>query len=1217
MQVHVINRLCFDFTCVNEELASVISQKVSDYVLPEINRVIADTLNPMDDADSLRFEKIIIDLGNISLAEIDEPYVVHKFKENFKSTLRVHPAEQLHLTASPNSIVVNEPVSKQRILQHFLQHADIPWWASKEEGLDPDTLIRDLAGEQPEQLTALFAVHQPRAETTSRFMKALKPGTAHLVKQLVPSWWHEENQTFFQLNYELNLANLLLPQQQFLENLLAEPGNLLFKQKSGLIAAIDQSPVSRAILSMLYELFTGVTQTFTGQVMQWLEHLTPYQVQLCHYLITKENIAFVLNVLTENVELKRSGSDKLLPQKTADQSPREKLSPLVNDPLVYHRTALPGNVKETSISSSTRTIPLQNQVVNNSEDHHGNSIVAGANKPLAVHSNNPKQGMNQQPQGVQSNPPEYPVHMHQLNTRLEDTISPQGDGQETPALLPHETVSSSANSPSQSNSAGHNSGITNIDTNKAASAGYRKDSSGDNLSSAGHPIINNTTEGNPAYIEETGVDHKKPALPDHAADTSKKFHIKSAGGKAHSDNVEQNAGKKQAASTVADHTSPENLHHSEDATNQGPPHDKLIPGYPGTQETTHNVFSIPGNGKPANPAVPFSSATNQDIFIPEMGHASHRDEPITPGIEAVALPNNTDSYAETPIAGPELPDHNSGTIITRLINQIELNTGAQKRALLHCLNLLDENELSHLEALYRQHGRLKATERKQINAIINHSSFFKYKLLFVLATGADQVEEFPGEVATITRESLPVELMQKVQLARIETAQILNKLKSVQGVVLTDTIYKQSAETNFEKAVLRKILRQLPSQAIQLLHFLTQLPEPELQLMIRPIQPQELHSRHLAQRSDEPTGEPALDSWYETPPAKAADHFVNSPATRSRNKNTSQHKQLSEQTAPDDRQQMFSPPLPASNTTLHVAHAGTSAIEGEPSSSRLHGNPGNGMSQDQQPADPNFAARQDDVKGFLPGSSSLGPAGPYTVATGNIPGNDLQQAVAYPFIPPGDANRMTSTRANDEASLNPGTLPTHVAMERPPITPFFGTDPSRHPYRQSQNSDSIHIENAGLCLVALYLPGFFTNIGYLENKKFKSKIHAFRAVHLLQYMATGQKKTHEYLLQFNKLLCGIETGEFTLHGFRLTKKEIKEADNLVAAVIANWKAIGATTVAGFRTSFLQRKGILSLNESSWKLQVEKKGFDLLLGTLPWNMSMIKVPWMTKMIRVEW
>lgn len=161
------------------------------------------------------------------------------------------------------------------------------------------------------------------------------------------------------------------------------------------------------------------------------------------------------------------------------------------------------------------------------------------------------------------------------------------------------------------------------------------------------------------------------------------------------------------------------------------------------------------------------------------------------------------------------------------------------------------------------------------------------------------------------------------------------------------------------------------------------------------------------------------------------------------------------------------------------------------------------------------------------------------------------------------------------------------------------------------------VENAGLCILAPFLPAFFNHLGYTENGYFKSKSKANRAVYLLQYLVNGKQRNYEYMLQFNKLLCGLDIQEPVTGYKRLTLHERNEAFDLLSSAINHWKAIKSTSVKGFQSSFLQRKGILTEKEDRWTLQVEKTSYDLLLDSIPWSFTLIKFPWMKKMIQVEW
>lgn len=161
------------------------------------------------------------------------------------------------------------------------------------------------------------------------------------------------------------------------------------------------------------------------------------------------------------------------------------------------------------------------------------------------------------------------------------------------------------------------------------------------------------------------------------------------------------------------------------------------------------------------------------------------------------------------------------------------------------------------------------------------------------------------------------------------------------------------------------------------------------------------------------------------------------------------------------------------------------------------------------------------------------------------------------------------------------------------------------------------IENAGLCILAPFLPSFFNSLGFIENGKFKSKYKAHRAVYMLEYLVNGRQKNYEYSLQLNKLLCGIDPQEPITAYKRLTLFERNEAKDLITSVIEHWKALRSTSVRGLQSSFLQRKGILTEKEDQWILQVEKASYDILLDSLPWSYHHIKFSWMRKMIQPEW
>jgi hypothetical protein len=136
---------------------------------------------------------------------------------------------------------------------------------------------------------------------------------------------------------------------------------------------------------------------------------------------------------------------------------------------------------------------------------------------------------------------------------------------------------------------------------------------------------------------------------------------------------------------------------------------------------------------------------------------------------------------------------------------------------------------------------------------------------------------------------------------------------------------------------------------------------------------------------------------------------------------------------------------------------------------------------------------------------------------------------------------------------------------------------SVQPAQSALSTDSIKtiIGNSGLSIMASYLPSFFNHLGFTEQGKFRTKTYAYRAAYVLEYIVNGRQRNYEYTMQLNKLLCGLKSDESLPAYKRLTRSEMNEAEELIASIVRNWKALKSTSSKGFRSSFLQRKGILT------------------------------------------
>lgn len=166
-------------------------------------------------------------------------------------------------------------------------------------------------------------------------------------------------------------------------------------------------------------------------------------------------------------------------------------------------------------------------------------------------------------------------------------------------------------------------------------------------------------------------------------------------------------------------------------------------------------------------------------------------------------------------------------------------------------------------------------------------------------------------------------------------------------------------------------------------------------------------------------------------------------------------------------------------------------------------------------------------------------------------------------------------------------------------------------------TDPIFINNAGLIILAPFLGSLFEKLELMDGSVFKSKASKSKAVHVLNYLATGKNSQEEHELNLNKILCGLNIYAPLDEVTELEEAEKEIANSLLLAVIGHWSVLKETSIQGLRESFLKRNGKLIEEDGQFLLSVEQKSFDMLLDQIPWNISKIKLSWMQKMIEVEW
>lgn len=168
---------------------------------------------------------------------------------------------------------------------------------------------------------------------------------------------------------------------------------------------------------------------------------------------------------------------------------------------------------------------------------------------------------------------------------------------------------------------------------------------------------------------------------------------------------------------------------------------------------------------------------------------------------------------------------------------------------------------------------------------------------------------------------------------------------------------------------------------------------------------------------------------------------------------------------------------------------------------------------------------------------------------------------------------------------------------------------------EDNTMDGAYIGQAGLVLLAYFLPQFLKNAGYIDAKG--QLIDATEVPILFHYMATGEITAPEWKLTLPKILAGLYPGEHCNTAIQPNKKLDTKIEGFLEAVIGHWEALKNTSPQGLRTTFLAREGELKSKNGFYYLYVNAQTVDILLNYVSWNYTTIKLNWMQQILFVEW
>ena len=212
----------------------------------------------------------------------------------------------------------------------------------------------------------------------------------------------------------------------------------------------------------------------------------------------------------------------------------------------------------------------------------------------------------------------------------------------------------------------------------------------------------------------------------------------------------------------------------------------------------------------------------------------------------------------------------------------------------------------------------------------------------------------------------------------------------------------------------------------------------------------------------------------------------------------------------------------------------------------------------------------------------------------------------------------TATSTNIADTLTPATR-----MKKGEMQQRMESDKNSNSNRYSNSNNTalsaalnegVFINNAGLVIIAPFLPALFRHTGLLQDDNLQDP---GTALSLLHYCIYGVSDPAEFSLLLPKLLCGLDPDAVAEVTQVTDRHLLSEADQMLTSVIEHWQVLKNTSPDGLREAFLQRNGRLRFANNRWLLQVEQQSYDMLLQQLPWSIQMIQFPWMPYMLHTEW
>ncbi len=163
----------------------------------------------------------------------------------------------------------------------------------------------------------------------------------------------------------------------------------------------------------------------------------------------------------------------------------------------------------------------------------------------------------------------------------------------------------------------------------------------------------------------------------------------------------------------------------------------------------------------------------------------------------------------------------------------------------------------------------------------------------------------------------------------------------------------------------------------------------------------------------------------------------------------------------------------------------------------------------------------------------------------------------------------------------------------------------------------LEIKNAGLTLLFPFLERFLDACGLIENGLFTSEKAAVMATRSLNYLATNDDHVENGIYLFPKLICGFDIRKEIVDDQPIPENIKFISGELLLSVISHWKVLNGSSIESLQTLFLQRWGLLVIDDNEINLRIEKRAFDILFEKLPWSFSLFNFPWIGTLFKTDW